>query len=647
MNQKLYAMPISLKDVKITGQFWKKFQDLVRTQVIPYQWEALNDRVPGAEPSYCMRNFRIAAGKEEGEHGGWYFQDSDFAKWIEAVGYSLMWHPDLELEKIADGAIDEVVAAQQPDGYLDTYYIINGIEKRFTNLMANHELYCLGHLLEGAIAYYQATGKDKLLKALIKYVDLVDSLIGPEAGKIRGYDGHQEVELALVKLYHITKDEKHLKLAKYFIDERGRQPLFFDEERKKHGNSCYWDDSLIKYDYYQAAEPVRDQQYAVGHSVRALYMYAGMADVARETNDDSLMEACLRLWKDTTQRQMYVTGGVGSSRYGEAFTFDYDLPNDTVYSETCACISLAFFAQRMFNIEPKREYTDIAELCLFNGIISGMAADGKSFFYVNPLEVLPEATKKDQLKKHVLTERPKWFGCSCCPPNLARLISSFGAYAYSKSGDTFFLNLFAESSVQTELKSGKFGIDVKTSYPWDESVKIGVTEAAKDAVLAVRIPGWCKEYSIKTDGVDTACNLKDGYAYFNEVKPGSNIEIVLKMPVTIIGANPKVRENIGKVTVKRGPVVYCIEGADNGDDLHRVFLPACAKFEAEYDEAFLGGAVLIKSDGRKIKQDSWNSDDLYSEADAYEFEDISLKWIPYYLWANRGENEMTVWVKKG
>jgi len=385
MNKNIQAVPLSLNESTIDGNFWKKMQELVRTHIIPYQWEALNDRIPDAEPSYCMRNFRIAAGKEEGEFGGCVFQDSDFAKWIEAVAYSLSWHSDPELEKIADEAIDEVVAAQQPDGYLDTYYIINGLDKRFTNLMTDHELYCLGHLLEGAIAYYETTGKDKLLNALIKYVDLIDSVMGPEEGKIRGYPGHQEIELALVKLYHITKDEKHLKLAKYFIDERGQSPLFFDEERKKHDNFFYWKDSLFQYNYYQAGEPVRDQQYAVGHSVRALYMYAGMADVARETNDDSLMDACVRLWNDTTHKQMYVTGGVGSSYYGEAFTFDYDMPNDTVYAETCASIALAFFAQRMFNIDPKSEYTDILELCLYNGIISGMSNDGEVFVYVNPL----------------------------------------------------------------------------------------------------------------------------------------------------------------------------------------------------------------------------------------------------------------------
>ena len=646
MNKNIQATPLSLTESKINGGFWQKMQDLVRTHIIPYQWEALNDRIPGAEPSYCMHNFQVAAGRKEGEHGGWVFQDSDFAKWIEAAAYSLMWHPDEKLENTLDEAIDDIIAAQRPDGYLNTYFIITGLDKRFTNLMNEHELYCLGHLLEGAIAYYQATGKDKLLKALIKYVDLVDSLMGPEDGKMRGYCGHQEIELALVKLYNITKDEKHLNLAKYFIDERGQKPLFFEEECKKFGNKCYWENSLFGFDYYQADKPVREQQYAIGHSVRAIYMYAGMADVARETNDDSLMEACLRLWNNTTRRQMYVTGGVGSSHFGEAFTFDYDLPNDTVYAETCASIALAFFAQRMFNIEPLSEYIDVMELCLYNGIISGMSADGKSFFYVNPLEVFPDATKKDQLKTHVKTERQKWFGCSCCPPNLARLLASFGAYAYSKIKDTFYLNLFSESTVSTDLESGSFGLEITTNYPWDEAVKIKITEAAENAVLAVRIPDWCKGYTVKTDGIDAKYELKDGYAYFKHIEAGQTIELVLYMPVTILQANPRIREDIGKVAVKRGPIVYCLEEIDNGKDLHCIYLAGEGDFSTKYDAGFFGGAVIINSPGKKLKQDDWCPDDLYREAITPEFEDIQLKWIPYYLWANRGENEMTVWVQK-
>ena len=654
MNKDIQAVPLSLKETTITGSFWKNFMEKARTQVIPYQWEALNDRIPGAEPSYCMRNFRIASGKEKGEFGGFVFQDSDAAKWLEAVAYSLMWHPDPDLEKTADSAIDEILAAQQPDGYLDTYYIINGLDKRFTNLKDNHELYCLGHFLEAGVAYYQATGKDKFLKALIKYVDLVDSLIGPEDGKLHGYPGHQVIEMALVKLYDITGDEKHLRLAKYFIDERGKEPLFFREENKKQGNNFYWEDSLFQFNYYQAGEPVRGQKYAVGHSVRAVYMYAGMADVARKTGDDSLMEACRRLWTDMTRRQMYITGGIGSSRYGEAFTYDYDLPNDTIYAETCASIGLAFFAQRMLNLEAKGEYADVLEQALYNGIISGMSVDGKSFFYVNPLEVVPEATEKDQLRKHVKTERQKWFGCSCCPPNLARMLTSLGSYAYSVNKNTFYVNLFVGGTVNTQLDSGDFGLNITTDYPWEETVTIDITQAAPEAVIALRIPGWCENYSLKLNGsdikyMDEKCGgakyaLIDGYVQMAGLSAGDTIEMVPDMPVMVLEANPRVREDIGKVAVRRGPVVYCIEEVDNGKDLHRVFLDKNAEFTCEYDKNFFEGAVLLQSPGKYLCQKDWEPDILYRKAAAAKYEDIQLKWIPYYLWANRGAGEMICWV---
>ena len=645
MEKNIQAVPLSLGEVKVTSGFWKDYMELARTQVIPYQWEALNDRIPGAEPSYCMRNFRVAAGREKGEFGGRVFQDSDVAKWLEAVAYSLMWHPDSELEKIADGAIDDIVAAQQPDGYLDTYYIINGLDKRFTNLKDNHELYCLGHLLEAGVAYYKATGKDKLLKALIKYVDLVDRVMGPEEGKIRGYPGHQEIELALVKLYEITKDEKHLRLAKYFIDERGREPLYFREENEKYGNNFYWKDSLFQFDYYQAGEPVREQKYAVGHSVRATYMYSGMADVARETDDEGLMEACRRLWTDMVHRQMYITGGIGSSRYGEAFTFDYDLPNDTIYAETCASIALAFFAQRMFNIEPRGEYTDVMEKALYNGIISGMSSDGKSFFYVNPLEVLPEASAKDQLKAHVLPERQKWFGCSCCPPNLARLLTSLSSYAYSKNNDTFYVNLYLSGEAETELTSGTLKLNISTEYPWKETVTIKADKVPASAEIVLRIPGWCDKYSIKVNGSGANFDVKNGYAFINGISAGDTILLTLDMPVTIYEANPMVRDDLGKLAVQRGPLVYCLEEADNGRDLHLIYLKKDADFKCSYDPAFFGGANLLESPGMKLSKAGWDSETLYKKATAPKFDNVTLKWIPYYLWANRGAGEMTVWVR--
>ena len=648
MNSNTFSKPLQINHINVKDNFWKKMMELARTHVIPYQWEALNDRIEGAEPSYCMQNFKIAAGMMEGEFKGFVFQDSDFAKWIEAVGYSLMWNKDEGLEKIADGAIDIVCAAQQPDGYLDTYYIINGLDKRWTNLRDNHELYCLGHLIEGAVAYYEATGKDKLLNAIVKYVDYVDTIFGPEDGKLHGYPGHEVIELALIKLYKIKKDKKYLNLAKYFIDERGKLPLYFEEEGKKYNNNFWWEDSYFKYQYYQAGKPVKEQEVAEGHAVRAVYLYSGMADVARETNDDELLEACKRLWSNMTKKQMYITGGIGSSQYGEAFTYDYDLPNDTIYAETCASIGLVFFAKRMLEIEPKSQYADIMEKALYNGIISGMSIDGTKFFYVNPLEVVPEASEKDHLRAHVKVERQKWFGCACCPPNLARLLTSIGSYAYTLRDNTIFMHLYMGGEISANFAGKSVAFDIKTNYPWDESIDINLNmKEEADFEFALRIPEWCRNYEIKVNEEKINFSIIDGYAYINRKwKDADKINILFKMPVEIVRANINVREDMGKVAVMRGPVVYCLEEEDNGPDLHRVYLNSNPKFTYEYDKDFLGGAIIIESDGLVVKEQDCDKDKLYVYDYKIEFNEKKLKWIPYYLWANRTPGEMIVWVRR-
>lgn len=637
------------KEVRVAGGFWQAMMEKARTQVIPYQWEALNDRIPDAEPSYCMRNFRIAAGREQGVFDGRVFQDSDFAKWIEAVAYSLMWHPDAALEQLADGAIAEVVAAQQPDGYLNTYYIINGLDKRFTNLRDNHELYCLGHMIEGAVAYYQATGKRVLLDAMVRYVDLVDSLIGPEDGKLHGYPGHEEIELALVRLYRVTGNQKHLALAKYFIDERGKQPLFFEQEEQNNQLRPYWPGSHFGYEYSQSAQPVRDQQSAVGHAVRAMYLYTGMVDVAKETQDETLLAACRRLWQNVVHRQMYITGSIGSTAYGESFSFDYNLPNDLIYSETCATIGLAFFARRMLDIEADSQYADVLETALYNGIISGMSASGTNFFYVNPLEVWPEANLKDQPHRHVKVQRPKWFGCACCPPNLARLLTSLGSYAYTKQGDCLYIHLYMDNTLETTLDSGAIKLVTSTNYPWDGTIKLEVVQAPAATVsLALRIPGWCGKFTLAVNGAPAKYTLANGYAVLPaQYKTGDSIELVLDMPVRVMEANPRVREDIGKLAVARGPMVYCLEEEDNGPDLHRLLLHADTAFTLHHDADFLAsGAMLLQCPGKRVTQASWGPDELYRPVAAPVLEDITLRFIPYYLWANRKPGEMIVWVRR-
>ena len=410
MENREFSTPLDLKQIRVTDAFWHREQELVRTQVIPYQWEALNDRVEGAAPSYCMRNFKVAGRmmrekKEKGaayvapaytfrgfqalpedpEHPegdkfyGFVFQDTDFSKWIEAVGYSLLQHPDPELERTADEAIDIVCAAQLENGYLDTYYIINGMDRAFTNLRDHHELYCLGHLVEGAVAYYQATGKDKLLHAAERFADYCCETFGPEPGKRKGYPGHEIAEMALVRLCEIDNQEKYLKLAGFFLDQRGHQPYYFEEEEKEraaHDGQPY--QKSTDNSYHQAHLPVREQSEAVGHAVRAVYLYSGMADVARLCGDEAMEAACDRLWDNVTREKLYITGGIGATHIGEAFSFGYDLPGDTAYSETCAAIGLVFWARRMLQLKPRGKYGDVMELALYNTVLAGMALDGKS-----------------------------------------------------------------------------------------------------------------------------------------------------------------------------------------------------------------------------------------------------------------------------
>ena len=505
------------------------------------------------EPSYTYRGFEMLPEDPENlkdEFYGYVFQDTDFSKWVEAVGYSLTQHPDPDLEKVADAAIDIVCAAQQEDGYLDTYYIINGKDGIFTNLRDHHELYCMGHLIEGAVSYYEATGKDKLLHAAERFAYYATDYFGLEEGKCKGYPGHEIAEMALVRLYEVTGEQKYLDLSRFFIDERGTKPYYFDKEhpetvKKGHENE-------LRYSYYQAHLPVRQQDEAFGHAVRAVYLYSGMADIARITKDEELYQACVRLWNNVTKKKMYITGGIGATHLGEAFSFPYDLPNDTAYAETCASIGLMFWARRMLEIVPDAKYADIMERALYNGVLSGMALDGKSFFYVNPLEVLPEACHKDERKFHVKPVRQKWFGCACCPPNLARLIISIGSLC-------FLPMAYLIPSARLPFSHSPF---FPHCFPYTNA----------KMTLALRIPGWCKNYKIS--GIEHAeQEEKDGYLYLKKVwNREETFCIDFPMEVQMFAASERVREDIGKAAIMRGPVVYCLEEKDNGKNLHELLV---------------------------------------------------------------------------
>ena len=697
MNKEQFSTPLDLRDIRITDDFWKKKIELVRTEVIPYQWNAINDNIPDATKSYCMRNFRVAASlnekqrtlgaayippaytfrgfealPEDPEHPdpnsfyGFVFQDTDFSKWIEAVAYSLTQYPDPALEGLADSAIDTVVAAQAPDGYLDTYYIINGRDMTFSNLRDHHELYCFGHLTEGAVAYFQATGKRKLLDAAIRFADYIDMVFGPEPDKCHGYPGHEIAEMALVRLYGVTDNERYLALSKFFIDERGTRPYYFDFEDHPDVKIKGHEDEE-RYAYHQANKPVREQTEATGHAVRAVYLYSGMADIARLYEDEELYDACKTLWDNMVNRRMYVTGGIGQTHIGEAFSFDYDLPNDTAYAETCASIGLIFFARRMLQITPKSKYADIMERALYNGALSGMALDGKSFFYVNPLESDPKANSLDARKAHVKSVRQKWFGCACCPPNIARLVTSIGEYAYTASGDTLYIHLY----IGGRLTVDDMDIEITSGFPWNGNIRIRLNNVSEDADrpfrLALRIPDWC-DGAFELSGADTTdSECKDGYLYIDiDRSVQTDIKLDFPMDIKLIASKETVREDFGRVCVSRGPIVYCLEEADNGKGLFRLAVDT-AKFEAQsHAEIFDIAGVpcrIIYAPGIR-RQDYTSSDmtvaianspkgklalselstELYAPYKPLHETSQTLKFIPYYMWANRGENEMSVWV---
>lgn len=642
------------KQIEIQDQFWNTYSDLVRETVIPYQWEALNDRVEDAEPSHAIRNFRIAASLEQGDFGGWVFQDSDLYKWLEAVAYSLRHHPDPRLEQIADDSIELIAQAQHDNGYLNTYFTIQEPGRQWTNLYEAHELYCAGHLIEAAVAYYQATGKRRLLDISCRFADLIDRMFGPKPGQIRAYCGHQEIELALVKLHTITGEERYLNLSRFFIDERGKQPNYFIKEWEGGNRTNIWSHGTPNLEMYQSHLPVREQKVAVGHSVRAVYMYTAMADLARLTGDDGLKEACERLWSNTTGKQMYITGGIGSTHLGEAFTFDYDLPNDSVYAETCASIGLIFWARRMLQLEAKSEYADVMERALYNNVLGSMSRDGKHFFYVNPLEVWPEASLKNPDKHHVKPVRQKWFGCSCCPPNVSRLLSSLDDYIYDISEEerSIYTHLYIGSKVSFQLADSTITLHQRSNLPWNGHVEFSV-QLPKDSEsvefeLALRIPNWFQEEQpvLKVNGERQDFHIENGYAKIKRSwSDGNIVEWLLPVKPKLIAAHPSIRADAGKVAIQRGPLVYCIEEADNGAPLTTIALAAEPQLTEYADPDLLGGCVIIEGDGLVPDDSNLWLDGIPYRSYINQRKAVRFKAIPYYLWGNRKAGEMSVWLR--
>ena len=639
---------ISLKNFRITDNFWNKYVHLVKDVIIPYQWDILNDRLDDVETSHCIENFRIAAGEKEGEFQGAVFQDTDVAKWLEAVGFALSYERDEKLEALADETIDLIGRAQQEDGYLNTYFTIKEPDGRWSNLMEGHELYTAGHMIEAAVAYYEATGKRHFLDIVSKFADLICETFGPEEGKIHGYPGHQEIELALVKLYRVTKEKKYLELAKYFLDIRGEGVNYFLEEEKRPGHKRIFPE-FANYDpkYSQSHEPVRKQKTAEGHAVRANYMYSAMADLAYEYQDEELMEACKTLWEDMTKRQMYITGSIGASGLLERFTTDYDLPNNSNYSETCASIGLALFGRRMAQITKDASYMDVVERALYNTLLSGIAQDGKSFFYVNPLEVWPDNCIERTSKEHIKPVRQKWFGVACCPPNIARTLASMGQYIYFTDKNTVYVNLYISNEAQIDLNEGTTKIQIESDLTNTGHIVLKVTpDEGSTNNLAIRIPDYVKAYTIRKDGALLEHqDICQAYLTIGGISKQTEIVIDFEVPARFVRANPNVREDVGKTALVKGPLVYCLEETDNGENLPAIFVDTKQEVREMFEPELLGGVTTLRFKGKKLNVDTWKDGALYDSREM-AFEEVNLKAVPYHCWDNRKTGEMLVWMKE-
>ena len=636
MNRlRVRLQPVCSSSVSIEDAFWKRRMEINRTVTLGvlhaqntktgalkgYQWEW--------DPLEPNRPWRIWLG--------------DVTKWIEAAGHTLMTHADKKLEKMARNAVENVIKGQKPDGYLYANPIAP--DERWTNLERLHELYDVGHAIEAAVVWRQATGDGRFVEAMCRCADLVDSVFGRQRGKKHGYPGHEEIELALVRLYRATAEKRYLNLAKYFIDQRGQQPHYFDQEAIARGESRErarpWGST---YETLQAHLPVRRQREAVGHAVRALYLYSGMADVAAEKDDKELLAVCRRLWKNITQRRMYISGGIGSEPHGESFTFDYDLPNETAYAETCASIALVFFAHRMLQIEAAGEYADVMERALYNGVLTGVSLDGKRFFYANHLAVHPDALK--DAPANMAATRQKWFGCACCPPNLARMIAQFPGLVYSTGRREAYVHLYTQSRADLEVAGQPVRITQKTAYPWEGEVTITVMPE-KPAVwtLSLRIPGWCRQARLDINGrsIDVGPNTRKGYARIRrEWHDGDRARLILAMPPERVEAHPLVRQNCGKIALQRGPLVYCLEEVDNGKALNDLVLPKSARLTVRREKNLGGMIPLIVCQGQRRSLDDWGQT-LYRSTRSKK-KRVTIRAVPYFMWANRRPGEMLVWI---
>lgn len=616
--------PVNFSQVTINDDFWKPKIDKVATKTLAaciYQTEVATPRI---------RNFERVARKQGEAHEGIFYDDSDVFKALEAMAYSLKTHPNPEMEKKCDEWIDKIAAAQQPDGYLNTWYTLKGIQDRYTD-MSMHEDYNAGHMIEAAVAYYEATGKRKFLDVCIRWADHFDGLFGP--GKRDWVTGHQELELALVKLYRVTKNEKYLKLSDWLLSERGH--------RKAKGYTWTdWKDTA----YAQDVLPVKEQTQITGHAVRAMYLYTGAADVAALTGDQGYMNAMKKVWEDVVYRNMYITGGIGSAGSNEGFTTDYDLPNEQAYCETCASVGMVFWNQRMNLLTGESQYIDVLERSLYNGALDGLSLSGDRFFYGNPL-----ASRGQH-------QRREWFGTACCPANIARLVASLGSYIYARSNDGIWVNLFVGCQTRQMIGKNDVTLSVKTAYPWNGKVQINVDPVKKGKFkVYVRVPGWAKAQPVPGDayranfsviqslmpitinGKDASYEMENGYMVINrEWKKGDVINFEFNMNTYLLSARQEIKQNEGRVAIGRGPLVYCVEGADNNGKAWNIVVPENTSFTTSTANVLDEPVVEVKAVVPVLS--------VSADGSAVSTEKKEITAIPYYTWANRGKNEMQVWL---
>ena len=594
--------PVGFTDVRLEDGFWAPRIRNTIDAMIPHQLRM-------CEETGRIRNFEIVAGRAEGKHEGLFFNDSDVFKVLEGMAYCYALEPSPNLLAEMDRLIDTIAAAQQPDGYLNTHFTLVEPDKRWSNLADMHELYCAGTLIEAGVAHYDATGDRKLLDVALRFAECIWSVFGP--GKRDGYCGHEEIELALVKLAETTGDGRWLALAQRMIDLRGQG----------HGA-----------EYCQDHEPVREQDAIVGHAVRATYLFAAAADLAARSGDEGLVRAMDAVWEDTVSHKMYITGGIGPSASNEGFTGNYDLPNDTAYAETCAAIGLAFWGKRMTEFHGDARYADVVERALYNGFLSGVSLSGTRYFYVNPL-----ASRGDH-------HREEWFYCACCPPNVLRVVPTIGGYMYGASGDGLWVNLYAASTASVRVGDTDVQVVQRTDYPWDGDIKVAVNPAsAAEFEVRLRIPGWCEGATCEVNGASVdATAANDGYLHIRrEWRRSDVVSLHLPMPVRRIEANPAVEADRGRVALMRGPIVYCLEGVDNGGVVRDICLPRENNLTATMRPGLLGGVVTITGHARCAPALGWQ-DDLYRPA--RDTADKIITAVPYYAWDNREPGEMTVWI---